>query len=89
MPGYTDELPAGEYGLLIEEELIHGLSFDAYRRTGTYLTVQGRGRETGRTGLRAITENDLKEALSRDAVATETETSNHSDAALSPQEDLK
>ncbi|EDZ48381.1 hypothetical protein RBY4I_3602 [Rhodobacterales bacterium Y4I] len=37
--------------------------------------------------MRAISENDLKEALSRDAATTETY--NHSDAALSPQEDLK
>jgi hypothetical protein len=37
--------------------------------------------------LRAISEKDLKEALSRDAGTTETNI--HSDAALSPQEDLK
>lgn len=85
LPGYTDELPAGDYEIVVEEELLQGLSFEAYRRTATYLTVRGRGIHSGRVGLREITENDLREALSRDAAATET--NNPSDAALSPQED--
>ena len=37
--------------------------------------------------LRVTTESDLKEALNRDA--TTSEMNNHSEAALSPQEDLK
>jgi hypothetical protein len=85
--GYPGELPAGDYEVLVEEELLQGLSFEAHRRTATYLTVRGRGSHAGRTELRAISESDLKEALSRDA--TTTETNNHSEAALSPQEDLK
>ena len=87
LSGYPGDLPAGDYEVLVEEELLQGLSFEAYRRTATYLTVRGRGSHAGRTELRAISEKDLKEALSRDAATTET--NNHSDAALSPQEDLK
>ena len=87
LSGYPGDLPADDYEVLVEEELLQGLSFEAYRRTATYLTVRGRGRHAGRTELRAISENDLKEALSRDAAKTET--NNHSDAALSPQEDRK
>ncbi|MDW4500217.1 hypothetical protein R5H30_19675 [Sulfitobacter sp. D35] len=87
LPGYPGDLPPGDYEVLVEEELLQGLSFEAYRRTATYLTVRGRGGHAGRTELRAISENDLKEALSRDRGATEE--INHSDAALSPQEDLK
>ena len=87
LPGYPGELPAGDYEVLVEEELLQGLSFEAYRRTATYLTVRGRGARAGRSEMRATTERDLKEALSRDADTTET--NNHSDAALSPQEDLK
>jgi hypothetical protein len=49
--------------------------------------VRGRGSHAGRFELRAISGKDLKEALSRDAATTET--NNHSEAALSPQEDLK
>jgi len=87
LPGYPGDLPAGEYEVLVEEELLQGLSFEAYRRTATYLTVRGRGGHAGRTELRAISDSDLKEALSRDRAATEK--NNHGEAAPSPQEDLK
>lgn len=87
LPGYPGDLPAGDYEVLVEEELLQGLSFEAYRRTATYLTVGGMGRHAGRTELRAISDSDLQEALGRDRGATEK--SNHGDAALSPQEDLK
>jgi hypothetical protein len=87
LSGYPGDLPPSDYEVLVEEELLQGLSFEAYRRTATYLTVRGRGSHAGRSELRAISEKDLKEALSRDAATTETNI--HSDAALSPQEDLK
>ena len=87
LEGYPGELPAGAYEVIVEEELLQGLSFEAYRRTATYLTVRGRGGHAERTELRAISDSDLKEALSRDRGATEK--NNHSEAALSPQEDLK
>ena len=87
MPGYSGDLPAGDYEVLVEEELLQGLSFEAYRRTATYMTVSSKGANRGRSELRAITESDLKEALRRDTARTET--NNQSEAALSPQEDLK
>lgn len=87
LSGYTDELPAGDYDVLVEEELLQGLSFEAYRRTGTYLLVCGKGAGAGRSETRVTTESDLKEALRRDAAV---KCINHdSEAALSPQEDLK
>ncbi|MBL3571860.1 hypothetical protein BV509_03385 [Rhodovulum sulfidophilum] len=85
LSGYPGDLPAGDYEVLVEEELLQGLSFEAYRRTATYLTVRGRGRHAGRSELRAISDSDLKEALSRDQGAAKK--NDHSDAALSPQED--
>jgi hypothetical protein len=85
LSGYSGELPAGDYEVLVEEELLQGLSFEAYRRTATYLTVRGKGRHAGRSELRAISDSDLKEALSRDQGATKK--NDHRDAALSPQED--
>lgn len=88
LPGYPGELPAGDYELLVEEEILQGLSFEAYRQTATYLTVRGRGSHAGRSELRAISDRDLKEALSRDQAASEDQ-KNHSDGALSPQEDSK
>ena len=39
LSGFDGELPAGHYQLLIEEELLQGISFEAYRRTGAYLSV--------------------------------------------------
>ena len=87
LPGYVGDLPAGDYEVLVEEELLQGLSFEAYRRTATYLTVRGRGSHAGRSELRAISDSDLKEALSQDQGATKK--NDHSDAALSPQENLK
>jgi hypothetical protein len=66
LTGYTDELPPGEYEVLVEEELLEGLSFAAYRRTATYLTVRGRGRMAGRAELRPINETDLETALGPD-----------------------
>lgn len=85
LSGYTGDLPAGDYEILVEEELLQGLSFEAYRRTATYLTVHGRGSHAGRTELRATTESDLKAAISRNAAVHWT--NNHSEAALSRQED--
>jgi hypothetical protein len=87
LPGYPGDLPPGDYDVRIEEELLQGLSFEAYRRTATYLTVRGSGNHAGRTELWSISDSDLEEALSRDA--DRTETSNCSDAALSSQVDLK
>ena len=87
LPGYPGEMPAGEYEVIVEEELLQGLSFAAYRRTATYLTVRGKGRHAGRTELRAVFGNDLKDALTRDQALIKV--SNQSDAALPPQEDLK
>jgi hypothetical protein len=49
IPGRT--CPPGDYEVLVEEELLQGLSFEAYRRTATYLTVRGRGRHAGRSEL--------------------------------------
>ncbi|RFP88610.1 hypothetical protein DZK27_08440 [Rhodobacteraceae bacterium 63075] len=85
LAGYPGELPAGEYEILVEEELLRGLTFQAYRRTATYLTVRGTGAHAGRVERRPTTESDLKAALRRDQATTETNI--HSVAALSPQED--
>ncbi len=87
LAGYPGELPAGDYEVLVEEELLQGLSFEAYRRTATYMTVHGKGVHAGRSERRLTTESDIKEALRRDADTSET--NNHSEAALSPQEDLQ
>ncbi|TCM76788.1 hypothetical protein [Rhodovulum steppense] len=85
LSGYVGELSAGDYEVIVEEELLQGLSFEAWRRTATYLTVHGRGSPAGRTEMRATTEQDLTAALGRDQAETRGNTD--SEAALSPQED--
>lgn len=87
LSGYGGELPAGDYEVVVEEELLQGRTFEAWRRTATYLTVRGRGGLAGRTEMRATTDRDLDVALGRDQAASQDR--HHSDAALSPQEDLK
>lgn len=84
LPGYQDELPAGEYEVIVEEELLQGLSFEAYRRTATYLMVQGRNSSPGITEMRPITGTDLETALNRDRVPND-----NCDAAHPQQENLK
>jgi hypothetical protein len=55
-------LPAGDYNLLIEEERLQGLTFDAYRRTGTFLQIADNSRFPGRTELRPVSDADLLQA---------------------------
>lgn len=87
LSGYSDELPAGVYEVLAEEELLQGLSFEAYRRTSTCIVVGGKGETSGRAEMRPTTEKDLEAALVRDqARSDETRTSG---AALSPLEDME
>lgn len=66
LSGYADMLPAGNYNVLIEEELLQGLSFEAYRRTSTHMMVTG---QAGRVEMRPITEKDLEAAIGRDRAA--------------------
>lgn len=47
--GFDQELPAGDYAVETEEELLPGLSFPVYRRVSTTLYV---GKVPGHPGLR-------------------------------------
>jgi hypothetical protein len=47
--GFDQELPAGEYAVETEEELLSGLSFPVYRRISTTLHVD---RIPGRPGVK-------------------------------------
>lgn len=79
------ELPPGTYEIIVEEDLIQGISFEAYRRTATYLMIRGRGSNAGQTTMQVITQEDLEHAIACDRASSET--INDSEAALSPQED--
>ncbi|GGB62347.1 hypothetical protein GCM10011316_37850 [Roseibium aquae] len=60
--GQSEVLPAGDYEIIVEEELLESMSFLAYRKTATYLIVTGHGR----TEMREISGDDLEAVLSRD-----------------------
>ena len=83
--GYDDDLPAGEYQVDVDEELLEGLSFEAYRRTGTYLVVGGQAGGRGSTEMRPVDPRDLDAALVRDRAPFDK--AEPSDAALSPLEE--
>ncbi|SIS91436.1 hypothetical protein [Paracoccus saliphilus] len=87
LSGYPDELPAGEYEVIVEEELLQGLSFEAYRRTATHLMVHGRKGKAGITEMRQISKTDLETALNRDGALAGN--NDNRDAARIQQENLK
>ena len=67
--GFEQELPAGDYVIETEEELIQGLSFPVYRRVSTTLHVD---RIPGRPGQKEswqIVPEALEAALILDGVA--------------------
>ena len=69
--GFAQELPAGDYVIETEEELIEGLSFPAYRRLSTALHVD---RIPGRPGQKEswqIVPEALDAALIRDGVESQ------------------
>ena len=84
--GYNDELPAGEYEVLADDEVMLSHSFAAYRRTATFLLINW---HAGKSELRAVDHRDLELALVQDQANANTNVIKNSAAALSPSEDRK
>lgn len=85
LTGYAGQLPAGDYEVIVEEELLEGFSFETWLRTATYLLVCHSDCHLGRTEMRAVSDRELVAVLSRDGAMTQTR--QNSEAALSPLED--
>ena len=68
LKGVGRTLPAGEYRVVTDEELIEGISFPVYRRVATMIFVPG---PQGASSIEMVTVDplDLQAALERDAVA--------------------
>ncbi|EYD71498.1 hypothetical protein Rumeso_04899 [Rubellimicrobium mesophilum DSM 19309] len=81
---YEDELPAGDYQVVMDEELLEGRSFEAYRRTGTYLLVGSQAGGRGTAEMRPIDPRDLEAALVRDRAPRDP--AEPGEAALAPLE---
>lgn len=64
--GIARELPAGAYEVVTDEESIEGLSFAAYRRVATMITVPS-GDVHGATEMLSIGSVDLADAQAADA----------------------
>jgi len=68
--GFEQELPAGDYVVETEEELIEGLSFPVYRRVSTTLHVDRIPGHPGQKESWRIVPEALEAALIRDGVGT-------------------
>ena len=66
LTGFDEELPAGDYIVETEEELLEGLSFPAYRRKLTLIYLPANPRRPGCRQALPIDPNDLDAALLRD-----------------------
>jgi hypothetical protein len=65
--GIGRELPAGDYRIVTDEEMIEGLSFPVFRRVATMMMVPGRNR--GSIEMIVIDPLELEAAQRRDAAA--------------------
>lgn len=85
--GASDELlPAGDYDLIVEEERLQGLTFQAWRRVAAFLEVRPNPRAPGRTELRPVTDAELERARAHDP-ARDTGTRLYSDADKVPRKE--
>tara|TARA_R110002124_G_C8973128_1_gene515519 strand:+ start:10554 stop:10838 length:285 start_codon:yes stop_codon:yes gene_type:complete len=84
--GYTDELPAGDYEVLADDEVMQSDSFVAHRRIARFLLIN---LHAGKSELRAVDHRDLELALAQDQANGTTNAIKNSAAALSPSEDQK
>jgi hypothetical protein len=66
LKGVDYPLPAGDYRVKTDEELIEGISFPVYRRTATMIFVPAQGRSNS-VEMVTIDPAALREALALDA----------------------
>jgi hypothetical protein len=67
LKGVDRELPAGEYRVTTDEELIQELSFPIYHRVATMIFVPAESLHAGSIEMVSIDPRDLQEALDHDA----------------------
>ena len=69
--GFDRELPAGDYDVETEEELLEGVSFLAYQRISTLIHLHAKPGRVGLTQVLTIDPNELDTALTRDQAPAE------------------
>jgi hypothetical protein len=67
LKGIDRILPAGDYRVVTDEELIEELSFPAYRRISTMIFVPGQFTPTSSVEMVAVDPYDLQAAQDRDS----------------------
>ena len=67
LKGIDRILPAGNYRVVTDEELIEGISFPVYRRVSTMIFVPARTQGPSSIEMVTIDPLDLQTALDRDA----------------------
>lgn len=81
---HMDELPAGDCGVLADDDVMLSHSSAVYRQTATFLLINW---PAGKSELRAVDHRDLELALAQDHANATTNVVKNSAAALSPSED--
>jgi hypothetical protein len=71
LKGVDHELPAGDYRVVTDEELIEGLSFPVYRRIPTMIFVPAQSHRASSVEMVTVDPLDLQAALELDAAAHE------------------
>jgi hypothetical protein len=66
LKGIDRMLPAGDYRVVTDEELIDGLSFPAYRRVATMIFVPAQSQHASTLEMVTIDPHDLQAAQDRD-----------------------
>jgi hypothetical protein len=69
LKGVDRILPAGDYRVVTDEELIEGLSFPVYRRISTMIFVPAQSHPASSVEMVTIDPIDLQAAQDRDAAA--------------------
>lgn len=69
IPGLDEVQPSGDYLVDIDEELLEGLSFMAYRRTSARLHLPEVGARTATTHVVALSPTELDTLTARDAAS--------------------
>ena len=67
LKGVDRMLPAGDYKVATDEELIQELSFPAYRRVATMIFVPAQSHNASSIEMVSIDPHELQEAQDRDA----------------------
>ena len=72
-------LPAGEYQVLTDEELIEGLSFPVYRRVSTAIIIPAPAPRTSSVEMVPVDPRELQAALDRDVAMSDPPVNEHAD----------